>query len=84
LKFRFRFKPVQTRFTESPPCLNLELNLRFSSGFSLNLNLISGSVQFGSGPNLGSELNLSITNGKSLIGRFSLLDGVTALRSSIR
>jgi len=53
---------VQSRF-EPPWCwLNLELDFRFGSGKSMNLelNLVFGSA--GSGSNLGSEPNCGITN----------------------
>jgi len=41
--------------------LNLELDLRFGSGWKLNLELNLGLVRIGSGLNLGSEPNLAIT-----------------------
>jgi len=53
-KVWFRFKP--------PWCwLNLDLDFRFSSGKSLNLELNFEFGSAGSGSNLGSELNCSIT-----------------------
>jgi len=48
-------------FGSGPEILNLELNLRFSSAYCPNLELNLGSVQAGSGSNLGSEPNLPIT-----------------------
>ena len=53
-KVRFRFEP--------PWCwLNLELDFRFGSGKSLNLELNFAFGSAGSGSNLSSEPNCSIT-----------------------
>jgi len=54
---KVRFEPGSNWFRKFRNCLNLELNLRFSSAKSLNLNLNLGSVQSGSGSNQGSEPN---------------------------
>jgi len=62
-----RFEPVRTRFRQIAICLNLELDLRFSSGWRPNLELNLGSVHIGSGSNLGSEPNLAITTWKTLL-----------------
>jgi len=56
-----RFELVWTRFRQIAICLNLELDLRFGSGWRPNLELNLGSVRIGSGSNLGSEPNLAIT-----------------------
>jgi hypothetical protein len=50
-----RFGLVRTRFRQIAICLNLELDLRFGSGWRPNLELNLGSVRIGSG------LNLAIT-----------------------
>ena len=61
------FEPVRTRFRQIAICLNLKLDLRFSSGWRPNLELNLGSVRIGSGSNLGSELNLAITTSWDLL-----------------
>ena len=62
-----QFELVRTRFRQIAICLNLELDLRFGSGWRPNLELNLGSVCIGSGSNLGSEPNLAITTSWDLL-----------------
>src|SRR6202522_3966487 len=56
-----RVKPGSDRFRPIVHPLNLDPDLRFSSGNSLNLGLNLGPVQAGSGSNRGSEPDRGIT-----------------------
>src|ERR1700678_738004 len=57
-----RVKPGSDRFRPIVHPLNLDLDLRFGSGNSLNLGPNLGPVQAGSGSNRGSEPDRGITS----------------------